>query len=121
MKFSETHEWIKVEGSIGTVGITHFAQKELKEIVSIQLPPLGKKVKMGEEAAILESTKAAVDIYSPVSGEIIAVNEAALQNFSLVNESPEEGGWLFKIQLQKTRELDTLLDLEQYLQLVSVS
>lgn len=117
MKFSETHEWIKVEGEIGVVGITRHAQNELKEVVSIQLPPIGKKLEVGEEAAILESTKAAVDIYSPVSGEVVAVNKMALQN---INQSPEEGGWLFKLRLLDVSELDTLLDQEEYQEIVSV-
>ncbi len=121
MKFSETHEWIKVEREVGTVGISSFAQKELKEIVSVQLPTVGKKVELGDEAAILESTKAAVDLYSPVSGEIVAINEKVLQNPSLINDGPEGDGWLFKIKLRDAAELETLLDSEQYLELVSVS
>lgn len=121
MKFSETHEWLKIENDVGTVGITQYAQNELKEIVSIQLPPIGKVLELGEEAAILESTKAAVDIYSPVTGEIIAVNEELKKNPDLLNKTPETHGWLFKMRIHDLDELDTLLDLEQYLQLVSVS
>lgn len=106
---------------MGTVGITKFAQGELKEIVMVQLPEIGKMVDLGDEAAILESTKAAVDIYSPVSGKIIEVNEKVKKDPHLINSSPESEGWLFKIQMSDLDELDTLLDLEQYLQIVAIS
>lgn len=121
MKFSETHEWLKVEGDFGIVGITQYAQNELKEIVAVQLPPVGKVLELGEEAAILESTKAAIDIYSPITGEVVAVNEELKKNPNLLNQTPETEGWLFKMRIDDLDELDTLLDLEQYLQLVSVS
>lgn len=121
MKYTETHEWIKIEGNKGTVGITQFAQNELKEVVSIQLPVVGSRLELGEDAAILESTKAAVDIYSPVSGKIIEINEKVKKDPQILNQSPESGGWLFKIELSDIDELDTLLDLEQYLQIVSIS
>jgi glycine cleavage system H protein len=119
MKFSETHEWIKIEEGIGIVGISRHAQNELKEIVSIQLPLIGKKLEIGEEAAILESTKAAVDLYAPVSGEVIAINEEALKNPSIVNDFPEGKGWLFEIKLHDPSELESLLDPEEYLEIVS--
>lgn len=118
MKYSDTHEWIKIEGNIGTVGITEFAQKELGEVVYIELPAIGKKVKASEEVAVLESTKAAADIYSPVTGEVVEINQD-LNGFSeKINRSPEEEGWLFKIKLVNLAELDGLLDKRQYLELI---
>lgn len=114
MKFTETHEWVEVNQGIGTVGVTHHAQKELGDIVYVELPQVGKQVKAGEEAAVLESTKAAADIYAPVSGEIIAVNEALKETAELINQAPEAGGWIFKLKLSEAAELDRLMDLEQY-------
>ena len=113
-KFTDSHEWIQMEGGIGTVGITAHAQKELGEIVYLELPQIGKRVAMGEEACVLESTKAAADIYSPVSGEIIAVNTQLKETTALVNEQPQSSGWLFKLKLTTPEELDQLLDETEY-------
>lgn len=118
MKFSDSHEWVKVKDNVATVGITSHAQKELGEIVYIELPSLGKKINAKEEAAILESTKAAADIYSPVSGEVVEINQN-LHHFSdKINTSPEEEGWLFKVKLSSPEEVDMLMDKEEYLQLI---
>jgi|SRR5579872_789125 len=117
MKYTESHEWIKVEGEIGIVGITSYAQKELGEVVYLELPQVGKVVKGGEEIAVLESTKAAADIYSPVSGEIIATNDSLKQNVDQVNKAPESEGWLYKIKLSHPAELEALLERLQYLSL----
>lgn len=115
MKFSETHEWIHIDNDVGTVGISNHAQKELGDIVFVELPKIGKNVKAGEEVAVLESTKAAADVYSPVSGTILEVN-ANLSNASeLVNQSPEKEGWLFKIKLSNLEELKELMEEEIYL------
>lgn len=111
-KFTESHEWIVVDQGIGTVGVTHFAQKELGEIVYVELPEVGRSVKAGEEAAVLESTKAAADVYSPVSGKIVEVNTKVSSESDLVNKSAEAEGWLFKIALQDPKELEILLDKE---------
>ncbi len=119
IKFSESHEWIRSSSHKGRVGITNHASEQLGEVVYIELPKIGKKVKKGEEVAVVESTKAASDIYSPVSGEIVAINEALLNNPGLIRHSPEEKGWLFEIQLADPTELDTLLSDRQYVQLVS--
>ncbi len=118
MKFTGSHEWVLVSGTIGTVGITNHAQRELGEIVYVELPTLGKIVNRGAEAAVLESTKAAADVYTPVSGAIICVNERLQQEPDLVNSSPEEQGWLFKIQLAFPDELEALLDESAYAKLV---
>jgi len=114
MKFTETHEWIRFEDGIGTVGVTTYAQKELGDIVYVELPGIGKNIKSGEEAAVLESTKAAADIYSPVSGEIIAVNEELKQASEKINQSAEGEGWIFKIRLSNSAELQNLMDLNRY-------
>jgi glycine cleavage system H protein len=119
MKYSESHEWIKVDQDIGTVGITDHAQRELGEVVYIELPAVGKKVRAGEEVAVLESTKAAADIYAPVSGEIIEINQH-LNDFSeKINQTPETEGWLFKIKLSNPQELDGLIDWVRYLKLIT--
>ncbi len=115
IRFTKSHEWIQVQdGNRGTVGITDYAQKELGEIVYIELPKLGQVVKAGEEACVLESTKAAADVYAPVSGKIIAVNEALRNAPSTINQTAEESGWLFKIELTHPEELKSLMDFNQY-------
>jgi glycine cleavage system H protein len=118
MKFTESHEWIKVEQGIGTVGITDVAQKELGEVVYVELPTIGKQVKAGQEIAVLESTKAAADIYSPVTGEIVEINQKLVDFVQDINRSAEKEGWLFKIKLKDPKELDSLLTREQYLEIV---
>lgn len=115
MKYTETHEWIDLRNGTGVVGISHFAQKELGDIVYVELPIVGKHVKKGEEAAVLESTKAAADVYAPVSGTIIEVNTALNKNPELVNTDPENNGWLFKLSLSDAKELDTLMRQDEYL------
>jgi len=119
MRFTPSHEWIEVENGIGIVGITEFAQHELGEIVYVELPPVGKKVKAGEEIAVLESTKAAADIYTPVSGEIVAINQQLHHSIDRINRAAESEGWLFKIKLANPKELDALLGKESYLELVN--
>lgn len=114
MKFTETHEWIVVNNGVGTVGVTDYAQKELGDIVYVELPKVGSNVKKGQEAVVLESTKAAADVYSPVSGKIVEVNIALSNASELVNTFPEKDGWLFKISLSNSAEYDELLDMETY-------
>jgi glycine cleavage system H protein len=117
--FTKSHEWIDVVGQVGTVGITHYAQKELGEIVYVQLANVGDIVKAGQEICVLESTKAAADVYSPVSGKVIAVNEAVVKEPEQLNRFPEAQGWLFKIEISHPEELKTLLSLSDYENLVS--
>jgi glycine cleavage system H protein len=117
MKFTQTHEWIKVQDNIGTVGISSYAQQELGDIVYVELPKIGKSVKAGDEAAVLESTKAAADVYSPVSGLILEINENLKNDASLINSSAEKEGWLFKIKLSDPKELDALMDEPGYLKM----
>lgn len=99
--YTPTHEWIEVDGDEGTVGISDHAQKELGEIVYVELPKIGEEVEKGEEVCVLESTKAAADVYSPASGRIIAINEAVRQTPSLINRAPESAGWLYKLKISK--------------------
>ena len=116
MKYSDSHEWIKLgDVNKGTVGISTHAQKELGEIVYIEFPEIGREIKAGEEVVILESTKAAADIYSPVSGKIIRINEALKENVDLINLYPEGEGWIFEIALSKEEELTSLMTKESYM------
>lgn len=118
MKYTESHEWINLEDKVGTVGVTDYAQKELGDVVYVELPEVGKEINAGDEVAVLESTKAAADIYSPVSGKIAAVNELLNDSPEEINSSPMDSGWLYKIELTKSDELDALMDEEQYLKTV---
>lgn len=115
MKFTNTHEWIDVENGIGIVGVSEHAQKELGDIVYVELPQVGKEVKAGQEAAVLESTKAAADVYSPVSGVIVEVNRELVDHSELVNRSPQKEGWIYKVQLTNVKELESLQDEASYL------
>lgn len=100
---NDTHEWIKIEGDIGTVGISAYAKNEIGEIVNIQLPKVGRTVEAHEEVCILESAKSAIDVTSPVSGKIVEVNEKLKKNLQLINEDPEKEGWLFKISITSSK------------------
>lgn len=113
-KYAESHEWIQVEDNIGTVGITDHAQSELGDVVYVEVPKIGKKIKAKEPIAVVESVKAAADVYSPVSGEIIEVNPALEKNPALVNQSPYQQGWMFKIKLADAEELTNLKDAATY-------
>jgi glycine cleavage system H protein len=115
MLFTESHEWISVDGEIGTVGVTAHAQKELGEVVYVELPPVGKHLLTAHEAAVLESTKAASDVYAPVAGEVVAINEKLKNSCEFINRSPEADGWLFKIKISSLEELHTLMEREEYL------
>lgn len=117
-KYSETHEWVKIEEGIATVGITRYAQKELGEIVYVEFPEVGEEIEAGSEVVVLESTKAAADIYSPVSGKILEVNDQLKTDQTLINEEPETKGWLFKAELRDALELDKLYTDEGYAALV---
>lgn len=108
--YSEDHEWINVEGNSGTVGITDYAQNALGDIVFVELPEVGDDFAKGDEVAVVELVKAASEIYSPVSGEITAINEELEDNAALVNTSPDGDGWFFKIAISDDSELEGLLD-----------
>ena len=114
LKYAKSHEWVRVSGDTGTVGITDHAQQELTDIVFVELPAVGRKVKAGEACAVVESVKTASDIYSPVSGEITEVNPVVVENPALVNSEPHSGGWFYKIKLSSPAELGALLAPEAY-------
>lgn len=118
LKFSEQHEWIEINGNIGTVGITYYAQQQLGDVVFTDLPVIGKQVFKGGEVAVVESVKAASEVYTPVSGEIVEVNEALSAAPDLVNVSPEKDGWFFKIKLSDMAELDGLMDAAAYKKMI---
>ncbi len=114
LKYSATHEWSKVEGDTVTVGITDFAQDQLGDVVFVELPETGKTFSAGDAAAVVESVKTASDIYAPVSGEVIEVNEGLEDAPEKLNESPYEGGWLFKLRMSDESETESLLSAEDY-------
>jgi glycine cleavage system H protein len=114
MRFTKDHEWIRVEGSEGTVGITDFAQEQLGDIVYVELPEAGRKVKKGEEAGVVESVKAANEVYAPASGEVTAVNTALSDDPARVNKSATGEGWFFKVKIADPAELDDLMDEAAY-------
>jgi len=112
--FTDEHEWISVAGDEATVGITDYAQAQLGDIVFVEVPPVGTAVEKGKEAAVVESVKAASDVYAPVSGTVTAANDALTDDPALVNTSPEADGWFFKLTLSDASELDGLMDAEAY-------
>ena len=114
LKYAKSHEWVRVAGDLATVGISDHAQHELTDVVFVELPPVGRKVKAGEACAVVESVKTASDIYSPVSGEILEVNAAVVNQPGLVNTEPYEGGWFYRIKLAQPAELAGLLSSEAY-------
>ncbi len=114
MRFSKDHEWVRVEGGIATVGISVYAQEQLGDVVFVELPAVGKKVKQGDEAAVVESVKAASEVYAPVSGEVTEVNSALADTPALVNEDAEGKGWFMKIRLADPKEVDGLMDAAAY-------
>jgi glycine cleavage system H protein len=108
--FTKEHEWVRVEGDTATVGISDHAQEQLGDIVFAELPEAGRRVSKGQEAAVVESVKAASDVYAPVSGEVTEGNQAVTDDPSLVNSDPEGQGWFFKLKLDNPSELDGLMD-----------
>ena len=112
--FTQDHEWISVEGDSATVGITDYAQAQLGDVVFVEVPPSGTQVTKGKEAAVVESVKAASDVYSPVSGTVTEANAALEADPSLVNTSPEADGWFFKLTLSNPAELEELMDETAY-------
>ena len=114
IKYSKDHEWIRVDGDQGVVGISDYAQESLGDIVFVKLPEVGASFSSKDEVAVVESVKAASEIYTPVGGEITAVNEDLAGDPSLVNSSPMEGGWFYKIKISDLSELDRLMDEAAY-------
>ena len=114
IRFTKEHEWIRVEGDIGTVGISAYAQEQLGDVVYVEVPNVGKKVAKGGEAAVVESVKAASEVYAPVTGEITAANEKLSAEPALVNSSPMGDGWFFKMKIANKKELTELMDEAAY-------
>ena len=117
IRYTAEHEWVAVDGSRATVGITDYAQRALGDLVFVQLPAVGSAAARGAAAAVVESVKAASDIYAPLSGSVVEVNSAAVDDPSLVNSDPMGRGWLFKMELSDAAELDQLLDEQAYRQI----
>ena len=114
MRFSKDHEWVNLEGEVATVGITAYAADQLGDIVFVELPTVGKTVKAGDGLAVVESVKAASDVFSPVAGEVTAANAGLADNPETVNDSPEAGGWFVKIKVANPAEIDSLMDRDAY-------
>ena len=114
IKYTEDHEWVKVEGDIATVGITQHAQDALGDVVFVELPEVGKTYAQKDTAGVVESVKAAADVYMPVSGEIVEVNQALADEPSLANSDPMGAGWFFKVKLSDASQLDALMDEAAY-------
>jgi glycine cleavage system H protein len=112
--FTKEHEWIRVEGDTATIGISNHAQEQLGDIVFAEVPDAGRRLSKGQEAAVVESVKAASDVYAPVSGEVIEGNQAVADDPALVNTDPEGQGWFFKLKLDNPGELDGLMDEASY-------
>jgi glycine cleavage system H protein len=119
IRYTSEHEWVAVEGNLATVGITDYAQRVLGDLVFVQLPEVGAALTRGAAAGVVESVKAASDIYAPVSGSIVAVNPATIETPGLVNSDPMGAGWLFKIDVSDVSELNQLLDESAYRELAS--
>ena len=118
-RYTEDHEWVQVEGDIATVGITNHAQEALGDLVFVELPKVGKRLDKGESAATVESVKAASDVFVPLSGEIVESNPEITSDPSLVNASPEDKGWFFKIRMADPSQADALLDEAAYRKLIA--
>lgn len=114
LKFTEEHEWIRVEGDVGTVGITTYAQEQLGDVVFVELPEIGRQIEKGKEMAVVESVKAASEVYAPVSGEVIEANAAVTDDPAKVNADAQGDGWFVKIRLSDRSQLDGLMDEAAY-------
>ena len=112
--FTSDHEWLKIDGDVATVGITDYAQTQLGDVVFVELPKIGRQLKKADAAAVVESVKAASDVYAPISGEIVAINEALAAEPALVNSDANDGAWFFKIRIADKAELDGLMDEAAY-------
>lgn len=114
LRFSKSHEWVRVDNGVATVGITRYAAEQLGDVVFVELPPTGKKVTAGGEVAVVESVKAASEIYAPVSGEVTEANAAIKDDPARVNAEPEGGGWFFRMRVSSPGELEALMTKDQY-------
>lgn len=118
LKYTKDHEWIRIEGDMGIIGITDYAQGELGDVVFVELPSSGKKMKQGESFGTVEAVKAVSDLYAPISGEVVDRNAALESNAELVNKDPYGAGWMIKVKMSNMNEGTTLLDVKQYRELI---
>lgn len=118
LKYSEEHEWIDVEGDIATIGISDFAQEQLGDVVFVELPEVGSSISAGDQVAVVESVKAASEVYSPVTGEVVEINDSLVDDPSGVNGDAEGEGWFFKVKLSDPSELEELMDAKAYKEFV---
>jgi glycine cleavage system H protein len=118
LKYTEQHEWLKLDGDVATIGITDYAQAALGELVFVELPAKGKQVKIGDAFVVVESVKAASEVYAPISGEVVEVNDTLTKSPELINSAPYEGGWICKIRSSDKAELAKLIDAAKYQTLI---
>ena len=114
LRYTRDHEWVRIDGDLAVVGISDYAQSQLGDIVYVELPQIGRRVEQGKEAAVVESVKAASEVYAPVAGEVVEVNEALAADPARVNADPTGEGWFIKLRLDDPKQLDTLMDEEAY-------
>jgi len=114
LKYTEEHEWVRMEGSVGVCGITDYAQEMLTDIVYVELPEVDIEIGQGEQVAVVESVKAVSDVYAPLSGTIVEINEELEDSPEMVNDDPYGEGWIFKIEVENDDELEELMDAEEY-------
>jgi glycine cleavage system H protein len=114
VRYTREHEWIRLDGEVGVVGITTYAQSQLGDVVYVELPAIGKRLEKGAEAAVVESVKAASEVYSPVGGEVVAINDVLEAAPAMVNEDAEGKGWFLKLRLSDPKQLDALMSVEEY-------
>jgi glycine cleavage system H protein len=118
LKYTEEHEWLKLDGDVATVGITRHAANLLGDVVFVQLPEVGAALAKGDGAAVVESVKAASDVYAPVAGEVVEVNQAIVDDPAIINADPQGAGWFFKLKLKDTKTMDSLMDEAAYKRLI---
>jgi glycine cleavage system H protein len=114
LKYSKEHEWVRIEGDVAVVGVTDFAQKQLTDIVFVELPEKGKKVEKGKAMAVIESVKSVSDVFSPVTGEVVEANEELSNNPDIINKDPYGNGWIAKVKINDKGELDSLMSSQEY-------
>lgn len=114
LRYNSSHEWVRLDGDIATVGISDHAQEELTDVVFVELPEVGRAVDLGDPTAVVESVKAASDIYAPISGEVVEVNDAVEADPSLVNSDPYGDGWIFRLKVKDASQIDNLMDAAAY-------
>ena len=119
LRYTKDHEWVRLDGDVATVGITDYAQSQLGDVVYVELPEIGRRVEAGKEAAVVESVKAASEVYAPLAGEIVAVNEALAGEPAKVNADATGEGWFFRLRLADPRQLDALMDEAAYRQFIA--